>query len=109
MGCIDMDPKAATEIRKELSRKNYPPMVRLDLRSTGCCDASLCLIAQSHESSDPFEELDGLMVYMGQDIRNLTLGAAISYIEGEGYYIRSKQPLNEWDGFAPSRMIFEDS
>lgn len=104
MGLIAMDSETVEEIKKELDKRGCPPSIRIDLRSSGCCDASLNLISQTSEESDLSEEFDGLKVYMSQEIRDMTQGVTVTFKVFDGYYLKPKQPLSEWDGFSPTQI-----
>jgi Fe-S cluster assembly iron-binding protein IscA len=79
-----------------------PLSIRIDIRSTGCCDPSLGLSLDSPGETDLIEVSEGLIFTMNPEIYRLTGDVTISYSEGSatrGFVIRSRKPVSEWDGF----------
>jgi Fe-S cluster assembly iron-binding protein IscA len=103
MPLINIDQPAIEAVRKELQGKGLPLTVRIELRSTGCCDASLGLVANAAEESDLIESLQDLTFRMSQGTYELVGTVSISYVDDDrkkGFILTSKNPLNEWEGFA---------
>ncbi|MBA4396779.1 MAG: hypothetical protein C0394_05285 [Syntrophus sp. (in: bacteria)] len=100
---IKLDPTACEAIKSALSEKELPLSVRIEIRSTGCCDASLGMIAATAEEHDLIEEIDGLIILMGPAIYKLVGEVSISYVDDsarKGFILVSERPLNEWEGFS---------
>ncbi len=105
MSIIFIDPDAYQEIKAILVERRLPLSVRIEIRSTGCCDASLAIAAGDAEPDDIMEEMDGLQVRVAPSIHELVGNISVSYItdsDQQGFMISSEKPLNEWVGFATS-------
>ncbi len=103
MSFIKLDLNTCLKIKETLSREGLPLSVRIELRSTGCCDSSLGLIAGGVEESDLVEEADGLKIVMSPEIHNLVGEVSVDYVDDgrkQGFVLSSSKPLNEWEGFA---------
>lgn len=104
---IQLDPLACEAIKMVLSERGLPLSVRIEVRSTGCCDASLGIAADEAEAHDLIEEIDGLTIAMCPATHKLVGEVSISYIddsERKGFVLESDRPLNEWAGFAASSI-----
>ena len=91
----------------ELSEKGLQPSVRIEICSTGCCDASLGLRLDEADADDLVEEVDDLTLLMSSEIYALVGDVSISYVDEDGrsgFMITSQRPLNEWEGFAVCDM-----
>ena len=105
MSIISLDRSACLAIKAALSEKNLPLSVRIEIRSTGCCDASLGIAAGLIEINDLSDQIDGLQVVMSPAVHEIVGEVSISYIndaEQTGFIIVSEKSLNEWAGFAAS-------
>jgi Fe-S cluster assembly iron-binding protein IscA len=103
MSLITLDQPAIEAIRKELDGKGLPLTVRIEIRSTGCCDASLSLISDTAEESDLIESVEDLTIRMSPSTHELVGTVSISYVDDaqkRGFVLTSSKPLNEWEGFA---------
>ena len=103
MPLINLDQPAIEAIRKELQRKGLPLTLRIEIRSTGCCDASLSLISNTAEESDLIESMEDLTIRMSPSTYELVGTVSISYVDDaqkKGFVLTSSKPLNEWEGFA---------
>lgn len=103
MPLITLDQPAIEAIRKELYGKGLPITLRIEIRSTGCCDASLCLIANTAEEADLIESVEDLTIRISPDTYKLAGNVSISYVDDaqkKGFILTSSKPLNEWEGFA---------
>jgi Iron-sulphur cluster biosynthesis. len=103
MPLITIDQPAIEAIRKELYGKGLPLTVRIDIRSSGCCDASLSLVSNTADESDLIESVEDLTICISPDIYELVGIVSISYVDDDqkkGFVLTSSKPLNEWEGFA---------
>jgi Fe-S cluster assembly iron-binding protein IscA len=103
MSIVSLDPSACLAIKTALSEKDLPFSVRIEIRSTGCCDASLGIAASMIEINDLSDQIDGLQIVMSPTVHELVGGVSISYrndAEQTGFIIVSEKSLNEWAGFA---------
>jgi Fe-S cluster assembly iron-binding protein IscA len=100
---IKLDPIACTAIKETLSAKGLPLCVRIEIQSTGCCDASLGMAADdAAEASDMIEEMDGLTMFMCPALYALVGDVSISCVDDsrrDEFILVSEKPLNEWAGF----------
>jgi Fe-S cluster assembly iron-binding protein IscA len=76
--------------------------IRIDIQSTGCCDASLGLSLDQVRDLDWVQEVDGLTLVIRPEVSQLTGAIHIACAPEEnraGFVITSEKPLNEWQGF----------
>ena len=103
MSLINVSPEAIRAIKTDLDAKGATGPVRIDLHSTGCCDASLGLCLGSVQADDFQEEIDGLTFVisaeMHQAVGEVSIGR-VNEADKRGYMLTSSIPLNEWQGFA---------
>ena len=107
MPIFKLDPVACKAIKTVLSEKGLPLSVRIEIRSTGCCDAALGIAAEAAEAHDLIEEADGLTIAMSPATHQLVGDVSISYLDDsdrKGFALESDRPLNEWAGFAPGSI-----
>ena len=103
MSLVTLEPDAGQAIKSFLSEKGIRGPVRIEIQSTGCCDASLELSVDTVRESDLVEELDGLMFVISPETHELVGEVRISYTDEagrKGFILTSSNPLSEWDGFA---------
>ena len=108
MPLINLDQPAIESIRKELQKKGLPLTLRIEIRSTGCCDASLSLVSNTAEESDLIESVEDLTIRMSPSTYKLVGTVSISYVDDaqkKGFVLTSSKPLNEWEGFAACNII----
>ena len=103
---VHLAPGVARAIRVSLAGNGPARPIRIDLRSTGCCDASLCLRLDAICEDDLIEESDGLTFVMSPHMCRLTGAVTITCGRGEGEFILlPAKPLSEWDGFGVCRIV----
>ena len=103
MSIVKLDQRACRAIIAELLERNLPLSVRIEICSTGCCDASLGLRPDETNTGDLVEEVFDLKFFISQEVNALVGDVSISYVDENGrkaFMITSQHPLNEWDGFA---------
>jgi len=101
---VTLDPGASHAVKSALAEKGAQGPIRIELRSAGCCDASLGLSMDTVHESDLVEELDGLTFVISPETHRLVGEVRISYTDDagrKGFVLTSSKPLSEWDGFAP--------
>jgi Fe-S cluster assembly iron-binding protein IscA len=101
-------PGSARSIKILLAEKGASGVVRIEIRSTGCCDASLGLRVDSVRESDIVQEEEGVTFVVDRETHNLVGQITISCAEGPGrtgFIITSSTPLNEWTGFGTCDLI----
>jgi Fe-S cluster assembly iron-binding protein IscA len=99
---ITATPEAIQAIRLFLEEKGIDQPIRIHLQSTGCCDASLGLMADDAGADDLTEEIQGILFVVSPEVGRLTGGIAISYSQdkfSQGFVLTSEQPISEWAGF----------
>jgi len=77
--------------------------VRVEVRSTGCCDPSLGLVLDKPREADLVEIADDLTLVMSPEVYAIVGEVAVSYaddFEKRGFILTSEKPLSEWQGFA---------
>jgi Fe-S cluster assembly iron-binding protein IscA len=99
---VQLEPGAGQAIKSFLTEKGCQGPIRIDLHSTGCCDASLGLSIDTIRAADLVQEVDGLQLVMSPETHQLVGEVIISYVdEGgrKGFVLTSSKPVSEWDGF----------
>ena len=94
--------RAASQFLKE---KGISRPLRIDLRFTGCCDASLGLRVDDISENDLYMEADGLTFIIDPEVYGLAGRVAIAYVEEKdrkGFLLTSERPVSEWEGFGVS-------
>jgi hypothetical protein len=103
MPVITLGPGVYEAILADLSEMGLPPCLRIHLRSSGCCDASLGLVPDLARPPDLSETVGDLTLIVGKELFALVgeIGIEIAERGGEnGFIVTSRYPLNEWSGFA---------
>ncbi len=104
MPVFHVDSQTVQKIQQFLVQKGQACCVRVEIRSSGCCDAALGLAAQEPAQTDIVEQHDSLQIAMPLEIYQLVGGITISGSDDEplqNFFLTSEKPLNEWSGFAP--------
>ena len=107
MSIVKLDQRAYLEIISELVAKKLPSSVRIEIRSTGCCDASLGLRADEADATDLVEDIADLKFLINSEVYALVGDVSISYVDEavrKGFVLTSQHPLNEWEGFGVCDM-----
>jgi Fe-S cluster assembly iron-binding protein IscA len=102
---VKLEASASQAIRSFLAEKGIQGPLRIDLRSSGCCDPSLSLTVNNVRESDLIQEVEGLTFIMSPEIYKLVGEVTISYadeIGRKGFLLTSEKPISEWDGFGVS-------
>jgi len=99
---ITVTPHALDNIGMFLIQKGLQGSLRIQLQSTGCCDASLGLMVDVPKATDLKEEIEEITFIVSPEVYELTGDIIISYsTDGlmPGYVITSENPVSEWSGF----------
>lgn len=99
---ITVTPEAIDAIQAFLSKQEIQKPIRIHLRSTGCCDASLGLMADDRREDDWTEDVQGILFVIGKDLEKLTGNIAIATsvdAQATGFVVTPENPISEWDGF----------
>ena len=102
---VKLESGAGRAASQFLNEKGINRPLRIDLRFTGCCDASLCLRVDDIGEGDLYMEADGLTFIMDPEVYRLAGGVAIAYVEEKdrkGFLLTSERPVSEWEGFGVS-------
>jgi Fe-S cluster assembly iron-binding protein IscA len=102
---VKLESGAGQAASRFLNEKGINRPLRIDLRFTGCCDASLGLRVDDISESDLYMEADGLTFIMDPEVYRLAGEVTISYVEEggrKGFLLTSERPISEWEGFAAS-------
>ena len=108
MAMIKISPNDSAIIQSILSQKGLSCSVRIEIRSSGCCDASLGLMADTAAETDLTEEIEGLKLVMRPALYALVGEVSIRCAQNSGreeFIVTSEKPLNEWEGFAGSTIL----
>ena len=103
MSLVTLEPGAGETIRSSLSERGVQGPIRIEVRSSGCCDPLLTLAVDKVRDSDLVEELDGVTFVMSPETQELVGEVTIACADDagrKGFVLTSSKPLSEWDGFA---------
>ena len=98
--CLVRD--AGEAIRRILTEKELKPILRIDLRSTGCCDASLGIFLDEINEIDLIQEVEGLTFIISPEVHSIAGEVKIACADSKGsmgFILKSANPISEWDGF----------
>jgi Fe-S cluster assembly iron-binding protein IscA len=90
-----------------LKEKGISRPLRIDLRFTGCCDASLGLRVDDISASYLYVEVEGLTFIVDPEVYHLAGEVTITYVEEDGrtgFLLTSEKPVSEWEGFGVSNI-----
>jgi len=105
---IELGPGAARAIKGCLAEKGARGAVRIEIRSSGCCDASLGLRIDTARESDLLLDEEGITFIVDRETYDLVGRITISCAADPGrtgFLITSSIPLNEWAGFSACDLI----
>ena len=88
-----------------MNEKGISRPLRIDLRFTGCCDASLGLRVDDISEADLYIEAAGLIFIIDPEVYRLAGEITVAYLEEEGrkgFVLTSERPVSEWEGFGVS-------
>ncbi len=93
------DPGVCEAIAEELTGQNRNGVIRIELISTGCCDASLGLRVDEVRESDLIEKVENLTFVLSKDTYENVGRVTISHRKNAQFVVTSEKPVSEWDGF----------
>ena len=99
---VTLGPGTAGAIKSWMSGNNASGAVRIEIRSTGCCDASLGMRIDSALESDLVVIVEEITFVVDREIHDLVGQITIARSDEPnraGFKITSSIPLNEWAGF----------
>jgi len=105
---IELGTGAARAIKERMAEKGARGAVRIEIRSSGCCDASLGLRVDPVRESDLLLEVEGITFAVDSETNDLVGRITISCADSPartGFLITSSIPLNEWAGFSACDLI----
>ena len=104
---IKLEAGVSQVIGSFLDERGIRQPIRIELQSSGCCDASLGLRVDEIRDGDLVEEQEGLTLVISHETRRLAGDITISYEEDEGrkgFVLISTRPISEWSGFGISTI-----
>ena len=99
---ITVTPEAMEAVRIFLEANHLQKTLRILLHSTGCCDASLGLMADDVREDDWTEEIQGILFVIAKHLEKLTGDIVLDYSaepNRTGFVLTSENPVSEWSGF----------
>ena len=99
---ITVAPEAMHAFTVFLSRRKIQKPIRIHLQSTGCCDASLGLMADDAHENDLVQNIQGTTFVISPEALEMTGNITIDYVSQKhktGFVLTSKHPVSEWSGF----------
>jgi Fe-S cluster assembly iron-binding protein IscA len=103
MSLVTLELGASQAVRSALAEKGVEGPIRIELKSSGCCDPSLVLTVDTVRVSDLVEELDGVTFVVSPETHELVGEVKIACADDagrRGFVLTSSKPLSEWEGFA---------
>ena len=79
------------------------PVLRIELRTSGCCDPTLALLFDQVRAGDLISEYEDLVAVMDPSIHEITGDVAVSLsLDGAdpGFILDTVKPFTEWSGFS---------
>jgi Fe-S cluster assembly iron-binding protein IscA len=104
---ITCEARALEAVKEELFRQGSAGPVRIELRFTGCCDASLGLRVDSARDEDLVQEIVGVTFVVGPDVVETAGDINVGYCDEagrRGFILSSARAVSEWQGFAPCSL-----
>jgi Fe-S cluster assembly iron-binding protein IscA len=105
---VTLGPGTAGAVKTWMSGNNAQGAVRIEIRSTGCCDASLGMRIDSAREPDLVEIVEEITFVVDREINDLVGQITISRCDEPnraGFIITSSIPLNEWAGFGTCDIV----
>jgi len=105
---VTLGPGTAGAVKTWMSGNNAQGAVRIEIRSTGCCDASLGMRIDSAREPDLVEIVEEITFVVDREIHDLVGQITISRCDEPnraGFIITSSIPLNEWAGFGTCDIV----
>ncbi|MGV8058114.1 MAG: hypothetical protein AB2L12_08850 [Smithellaceae bacterium] len=102
MSLVNLAAGVPEAIRLVITGNDSNRPIRIDLHSTGCCDASLGLFLDEVCENDLIQQTDGLTFVVRPVIHEMAGEVTISCAGAKdklGFVLESAKPLNDWDGF----------
>lgn len=101
---VTCEARALEAVKEELVRRESAGPVRIELRFTGCCDASLGLRVDSVRDGDLVQEVDGVTFVVSPEVFETAGDISVGYCDEagrRGFILTSARAVSEWQGFAP--------
>jgi len=99
---ITVTPHALDAISLFLVQQGISGAIRIQLQSTGCCDASLGLMIDAPMDTDLKENINGVTFVVSPEVNKITgdINIARSMDDSAaGFVVTSEHPVSEWAGF----------
>jgi Fe-S cluster assembly iron-binding protein IscA len=104
---IKLEPGAGRAIKSFLAERGLQKPLRIEMQSSGCCDATLGLSVDSVHEHDRIYELDGLTFVISPETEQQVGDVTIAYVDdtaGKGFVLTSTIPISEWAGFGVCKI-----
>jgi Fe-S cluster assembly iron-binding protein IscA len=104
---VKLESGAVCAIKLFLAEKGLQKPLRIELQSSGCCDATLGLSVGSINEHDLIYQLEGLTFLIAPELEQQVGDVTISYTDdtaGMGFVITSTIPISEWAGFGVCKI-----
>ena len=99
---IDIDRKAIDAIKEYLTANSAQTALRVQVRTSGCCEPTLAMIFDQPKPDDLVTEQAGLTLVMDPSTFQMAGDVSIELADdGEcpSFTITPAKPLSEWSGF----------
>lgn len=102
MSLVNLAEGVSDAIRLAIAGNDSNRTIRIDLNSTGCCEASLGLSLDEAHENDLIAQTEGLTFVVRPVIYEMAGEVTISCAGAKdklGFVLTSEKPINEWAGF----------
>lgn len=96
---VALDPGVSNTIAETFTKNNWNGVLRIELTSTGCCDASLGLRVDKIREFDIVQKNEGLTFVINKQTYELVGTVRISLRGSNEFVLIPEKPVSEWDGF----------
>ncbi len=101
---ITTDPGVCRALAGELAQSKSGSVIRVELTSTGCCDASLGLRVDKPDDDDIDVKIEGLTFVVSRKTYDLVGQIRIAQRNNAEFVLTSEKPVSEWDGFGSCKV-----
>jgi Uncharacterized conserved protein len=104
---VKLEPGAGQAIKSFLAEKGLQKPLRVELQSSGCCDAVLGLSVDAIHENDRVYQSDDLTFVISPELEQQVGDVTISCLTdtaGTGFVLTSTIPISEWAGFGVCKI-----
>ena len=105
---IDIDKKAIKEIQAYQARIGADSALRIQVRTSGCCEPALAMVFDPARPDDLVQEQDGLTIVMDPTTFQMAGDVTVELAESgdcPSFTLTPTRPLSEWSGFCVTTIL----